>query len=221
MTYTQIRCLLFLLAIHKTYIEPSTHQNGLLVEHIRCHMYWECEKDYRDWPEHRIGFKLRQVIRNLNKKLSKCEMNDYFIKPKNVLENIPKKYLHFAQNVFHDVIQSPVMHFIKALRNIQYPSDRFILSSPKIKDFYPSIDWKNLHIILLESQGLRLINPKSKEPVTLRQIKYIDRDAQWDHLYQLKKKQERMFKKRAEQKAQENERRASVDSINTDVSYYF
>lgn len=47
MSHSQMRCFLFLLALHKTFIEPETKQHGLLTEHIRCHMYWECERDYR------------------------------------------------------------------------------------------------------------------------------------------------------------------------------
>lgn len=220
MSHTQIRCMMFLQAIHKTYIEPNTHQNGLLSEHIRCHMYWECEKDYRDWPEHRIGIKLKQVILNLNKKLSRGEMPDYFIKPKNVFENIPKKYLHFAQKIFHDISQGPVMHFIKVLRNIQFPSDRFNENVSSKFDFYSSLDWKQLENILLHSQGLDIVNPKTKEPrILLMQRKYADKDAQWEHLYYLKKKQERQNKKEAEQMAKEDEiRKQSIDSINIEVS---
>lgn len=218
MNHTQLRCMLFLLAIHKTYIEPATHQNGLLVEHIRCHMYWECERDYRDWPEHRLGMKLRQVILNLNKKLSKGEMPNYFIKAKNCFENIPKKYLHFAQKVLHDVYQAPVMHFIRALRNIQYPNDRFGNNSPKVTDFYTSLDWKKLYEILIHKVGLDMLNPKSKDMLTLRQRKYADRDAQWEHLYQLKKKQDRLKQKLAEKKAKDEEvRKMSLDSINVEV----
>lgn len=218
MTHTQLRCLFFLLAIHKTYIEPATHQNGLLVEHIRCHMYWECERDYRDWPEHRLSLKLNQVIQNLNKKLSKGEMSDYFIKPKNVLENIPKKYLHFAQKVFHDVLQGPVVHFIKALRNLQCPSDRFPKLSPHYRDFYSSLDWKTLYNILIHTDVLEIVNPRSKEITALRQRKFADRDAQWQHLYHLKKKQERLKKQLAEKRTKDEEtRRQSSDSINTEV----
>lgn len=222
MTHTQLRCLLFLLAIHKTYIEPVTHQNGLLVEHIRCHMYWECERDYRDWPEYRIGHKLRQVMQSLNKKLSKGEMPDYFIKPKNVFENIPKKYLNFAQKIFHDITQSSVMNFIKTLRNLQYPSDRFKDKPSKIKDFYSPLDWKNIQEILILRQGLDMVNPRAKELVTLRQQKFSDRDTQWEHLYHLKQKQQRLKKKLAEKTAKENEnRRDSADSINIEVRGLF
>lgn len=65
MSHAQMKCMLLLLTLHKTFIAPVTAQNGLLSEHIRTHMYWQCERDYRNWPEHRLGTKLLRVIKDL------------------------------------------------------------------------------------------------------------------------------------------------------------
>lgn len=69
MSHAQMKCMLLLLTLHKTFIQPVTEQNGLLPEHIRTHMFWECERDYRNWPEHRLGTKILSVIKNLQQRL--------------------------------------------------------------------------------------------------------------------------------------------------------
>lgn len=154
---------------------------------------------------------------NFMKKLSKAEMPDYFIKSKNVFENIPKKYLHFAQKVFHDIVQSPVMTFVRALRNVRLPSDRFgdDRSVKKRRDFYQTLDWKKLCDVLVKSNVLDFIYPKSKEPVTL--MRYADKHTQWEHMNQLKRRQERLKKIAEQKKIEEESKRNSVDSINTEV----
>ncbi|KAJ8918593.1 hypothetical protein NQ315_013098 [Exocentrus adspersus] len=205
MSHTQIRVFLFLLSIHKTFIEPVSQQHGLLVEHIRCHMYWECEANYRDWPEHRLGTKLLKVITNLTTRLAKGVLPDYFIKQKNLFENIPKKYLQFAQRLFHDVIQSPAVYFMSALRNLRYTSGKF----------YPPLDLKELYKIVAQSQGIKIVNPNilSAVPPNLKRKRYTDADTQFKHILELKNK-EKMYKKKFENNLDKmEERKGSVDSI--------
>ncbi|XP_018562280.1 uncharacterized protein LOC108904279 [Anoplophora glabripennis] len=205
MSHAQIRCFLFLLSIHKTFIEPVSLQHGLLTEHIRCHMYWECESNYRDWPEHRLGTKLLKVITNLTNRLSKGVLPDYFIKQKNLLENIPKKYLQFAQRIFHDVLQSPAVYFMRALRNLRYTSGKF----------YLPLDHKELYKIVAQSQGIKIINPNllSTGPPNLRRKKYNDPDLQWKHIQELRTKEKVLKKKFDKNPDKPEEKRDSIDSI--------
>ncbi|KAL3270255.1 hypothetical protein HHI36_009311 [Cryptolaemus montrouzieri] len=143
MSHPQVRCYIFLLALYKTYIEKFTMHHGLLIEHIRIHMFWECESDAKNWPEHKMGTKILQVIEDLNSGLSRCKIPDYFIKGKNIFENIPSKYLQFAQKKFHDILQFPVMHFIEALKNIKFIN----------QDFYPAPDLDQLYNLLEGKKG--------------------------------------------------------------------
>ncbi|XP_044753391.1 uncharacterized protein LOC123312890 [Coccinella septempunctata] len=145
MTHPQVRCYVFLLALYKTYIEKVTTFHGLLIEHIRTHMFWECETDSRNWPEHRMGRKLLKVIEDLNDGLSRSKIRHYFIRKKNCFEDIPSKYLQFAQKAFHDVLQFPVTHFIKALKNLKYAHS----------DFYPTPDLNRLQQILADEHKMR------------------------------------------------------------------
>lgn len=210
MSHAQIRCFFFLLSIHKTFIEPVSFQHGLLAEHIRCHMYWECEANYRDWPEHRLGTKLMKVMTNLTTRLAKGVLPDYFVKQKNLFENIPKKYLQFAQKIFHDVLQSPSVYFMRALRNLRNTSGRF----------YLPLDLKELYTIVAQSQGIKIINPNmlTSMPPNLRRKKYNDPDMQWRHIQELRTK-EKMFRKKNDKNLDRIEdRKDSVDSIDLSVS---
>lgn len=216
MSHAQAKCYLYLLALHKTYIEPKTSQLGLLTEHIRLFMLWECESNYSEWPEHRLGTKLMTLIKNLNIHIAKSDLRDFFIKEKNVLENIPKKYLRHAQKVFHEILEAPVMSFIKSLRNLRYTRG---------KDFYHPFEFDKLHDILIKS-GMESTNPQITSemniPPNFKKIKYLDTDIQVRHMKEAQKR-EKILKKRQEEVGKKNlkdeeERRGSVDSIDMKVS---
>lgn len=50
---------------------------------------------------------------------------DYFIKDRNIFDNIPKKYLNFAQKVLLNILDNPLPYFLKALGNLRYCSGKF------------------------------------------------------------------------------------------------
>lgn len=216
MSHAQMRCFLFIIALHKTFIEPKTACHGLLIEHIRTHMYWECEANYPNWPENRLGKKLLRVLAHLYPRLGRAYMSDYFIRDKNVFANIPGKYLRPAQALIHRVMEQPVMYFLTALRNLRYMSGKF----------YPSLDFKKLYNILI-TDGMKTVNPllyslveSSGEEVT-RKTRNHDPKAEWRKRQQqeIKRKfeMEERQKKRQEERL-EAERRVSVDSVDLQVS---
>ncbi|XP_074041255.1 uncharacterized protein [Leptinotarsa decemlineata] len=204
MSSEQMRCFLFLLVLHKTYIEPYTKHNGLLVEHIRCHMYWECEANYRDWPQHRLGLRLLKVISNLADRLAQNDMPDFFIRNNNLFRNIPNMYLQFAQKVLHDVLQAPTMYFLRALRNIQYASG----------DFYTPLDFKDLYKTIDPVPHINIFRP-NLAILNMRQKKYQDTETQLRHLRELENRR-KWTERKMNLIMKENERRESVDSINLD-----
>ncbi|KAJ8966131.1 hypothetical protein NQ314_003723, partial [Rhamnusium bicolor] len=216
MSHAQTKSFLFLLTIHKTYIEPKTLQFGLLTEHIRNFLLWEYEANYSDWPEHRLGTKLMNILKNFNTHIAKSHLPDYFIKEKNMFENIPKKYLRHAQKVFHEVLESPVMKFIKSLRNLRYTRGRF---------FYHPFDFEQLHDILIKS-GMESTNPQiisdSSIPPNYKKKRYYDSDTQLKYIKEMKRR-ERILHQMREKKEKEKEnlsepeeRRESIDSIKMD-----
>ncbi|CAG9862460.1 unnamed protein product [Phyllotreta striolata] len=211
MSHVQIRCFLFLLIIHKVFIHPKTQQHGLLVEHIRCHMYWECESNYRDWPEHRQGAKIVKVIENLCQRLSKSLLPDFFIKEKNHFKNIPMKYLHFAHRIFNDVLQNPVVYFISALRCIRYTSGKFYTPF-EFKEFYRNMTETN-------NNNLKQINPNTiTGPPNIRRV-YRDPEMQWEHLNEVAKRKKALEMRNKKLNKQKEEDTKSIDSIDLEWSF--
>lgn len=217
MSHAQMKCLIFLLVIHKTYIEPKTFELGLLREHIRTFMLGECESNYSEWPEHRLGTKMISVIKNLNNAIAKANIPDFFIKEKNHLNNIPMKYLRHAQKVFHEILETPLMSFIKSLRNLRYA---------KGQSFYQPFDFDKLNEIL-RKRGIELTNPilttSAIIPPNLK-TRELDNEAQWGHV-DIMRRRERILRKRKEEEkmkespeVRENGRKGSVDSIDLEVS---
>ncbi|KAJ8982132.1 hypothetical protein NQ317_002859 [Molorchus minor] len=213
-SHAQAKCFIFLISLHKTYIEPKTFQLGLLTEHIRHFLLWECESNYSDWPEHRLGTKLIQIIKRFNSLIAKRRLPDYFVADKNHFENIPKKYLTHAQKIFHDVLESPVMSFIKSLRNLRYTEGKY---------FFPPLDFDRLYDILVKT-GIESTNPQLVSelsiPPNYRKKRFDDSDVQLRHIMEVKRR-EKEIKKRQDkttEKEKENlrtveERRESADSI--------
>ncbi|XP_066145994.1 uncharacterized protein [Euwallacea fornicatus] len=194
MSHAQMKCMLLLLTLHKTFIAPVTQQNGLLVEHIRTHMFWECERDYRSWPEHRLGTKLLRVIKSLQHRLFLGVCPDYFIKERNLFENIPKMYLNYAQKLLLDVLANPVPFFIKALGNLRYSSGKF----------YTPLNLQILYEKIITKSAAIQQNPQLAYNIVpqLKRRIYKDPDRMVQHLKELKRK-ERIIKDRLRQKEEQ------------------
>ncbi|CAH1967732.1 unnamed protein product [Acanthoscelides obtectus] len=120
MSHTQIRCYLFLLLIHRIHIEPKTKYQGLLVDHIRHHIFWECWKNFKDWPEHRLGYKLKEIIENLMSRISKNNLPDFFVKGKNLFYNVPIKFLYIASEELQNILERPAMRLIRILESLSF-----------------------------------------------------------------------------------------------------
>lgn len=217
MSHAQMRSFLFIVALHKTFIEPVTANHGLLLEHIRTHMYWECEANYPNWPENRLGKKLMVVLRHLYDRLGRSHMSDYFIRNKNVFENVPGKYLRPAQKLLHKVMESPTTYFLTALRNLRYMSGKF----------YPALDFKKLYTILV-SEGVRTVNPllyktmENERQDLPRRRKANSPSQEWmlrHHELNRRNRRKRQCDEIVEEKENLREDRKSVESIDLQVGY--
>lgn len=211
MSHAQMKCMLLLLTLHKTFIQPVTEQNGLLPEHIRTHMFWECERDYRNWPEHRLGTKILSVIKNLQQRLFLGVLPDYFIKDRNIFDNIPKKYLNFAQKVLLNILDNPLPYFLKALGNLRYCSGKF----------YQPLDTQGLYEKLTCKDSAAQENPQLALNIVPQYKKrmYKDPDRMVKHLKYLKKKEQVMRQRVQEQeetKVKEQEEIPDKQQINLD-----
>ncbi|CAG9833325.1 unnamed protein product [Diabrotica balteata] len=213
MSHAQMKSLIILLTLHKTFIEPQTAHLGLTADHIRNFIFLECESHYSDWAEHRLGIKLLKVIKRLYTHLSQAKpcIPDFFVTNKNTLSEIPIRKIRRALMALDEILQSPLMYFIKALRNLRYTDG---------KNFFPPLNFKKLHELLNKS-GLEFSNPQLATRLR-KKPRFTDADMLVSHLRDAKKRQKILRERQEEQERQEREkngkddqsRKGSVDSIN-------
>lgn len=235
LTHPQVRCLLFCLALYKSYLEPRDVQLGLSFMHIRTLLFWQCEKKYAEWPEDRPGETLKKFLKIIYEKLQLEELEDYFIPERNLFESIPNTYLYRDQKKLKHIREKLVMHVLLAVRNLRYVGS----------SFYPTLDCKKLyHIITTDNLETLQIQSKGVIPKPIqRQTEQDDEDDLYDDsdrdsdnsnidLWKTVNKKDPMkkwkqdrwtqieIKKAVEKQAKKQSskpRRPSIDSINLEV----
>ncbi|XP_021181348.3 uncharacterized protein LOC110369988 [Helicoverpa armigera] len=196
LAHSHIRCYLFTLALHKTFIENDKAKIGVDASHIKNHLFWQCEDNYAKWPEDRLGESLRLFLTSLYGHFMKTRMPNYFVESCNEFLSIPTPLLHAQQRSLADILESPVMHVLHALDKIKYTK----------RDFYPSFNCKRLYDILTCKNPLRMINPNlppvvshyqdSSDSEDDTQINFWDKAKAQDKNYQWQKERQRQLLER-------------------------
>jgi hypothetical protein len=152
LTHAQVRCLLFSMALYKTFLEPLNTQLGLLPIHIRTVLFWQCEQ-YAIWPEDRPGEILHKFLDKLYDAISHKHLEDYFIEKRNLFESTPRTHLLKVQEKLLRIKENLVMHVLIALRNVRYRDTAF----------YPVLDYKKLYDIIVSHEN-PVPNPRPQQP---------------------------------------------------------
>jgi len=154
LTHAQVRCLLFSMALYKTFLEPLNTQLGLLPIHIQTVLFWQCERNYASWPEDRPGEILLKFLDKLYDAIKKKHLEDYFINKRNLFESTPRTHLLKVQEKLMRIRENLVMHVLLALRNLRYTDTAF----------YPVLDCKKLYSIIISHENLTP-NPQLQQPM--------------------------------------------------------
>lgn len=154
LTHSQVRCLLFSLALYKSFLEPLNMQLGLLPTHIRTLLFWQCERNYAAWPEDRPGETLRKLLEKLYDAIMQKNLPDYFIPKRNLFESTPRTHLLKVQEKLLRIRENLVMHMLLAVRNLRYVD----------ASFYPVFDCKRLYHIITTDNLVTLLNPQLQQP---------------------------------------------------------
>lgn len=149
MAHSHVRCYLFTLILFKNFIEIKSSNIGLNSSHLKNHLFWQMEDNYARWPEDRLGEVLLLFLRSFYDRLMKSNLPYYFIPKCNLIKSVPKTILLKQQKKLADILESPVMHLLSALRNVQFVKS----------EFYPVLNFKRLYRIITCEDTLRLINP--------------------------------------------------------------
>lgn len=153
LTHAQVRCLLFSMALYKTFLEPLNTQLGLLPIHIRTLLFWQCEQNC-NWPYDRPGEILLKFIDKLYDAIKNKRLEDYFIEKRNLFESTPRTHLLKVQEKLLRIKENLVMHVLLALRNLRYIDTAF----------YPVLDCKKLYDIIVLHENLTP-NPQPQQPM--------------------------------------------------------
>lgn len=147
LTSTQIKVFMISKALVKTFVDQYEKDNTLMftMDHLRTHLFWECEKNFVTWPEEYIGGVLIRFIKAFMTRLREKCLPDFFIHERNLFESIPEYSLVRLHSVLTEIVSNPVMHVIVALRNLHL-----------VDDFIPKMDYKKIYNNLVENKYLKL-----------------------------------------------------------------
>lgn len=151
LTPTQSKVYLMTKTLLKTFVEPNLERgvNMFTTEHIRSHLFWQCEHNYTAWPEDHLGETLIRFLTSLLHCIKVHRLPDYFMPKRNLLENIPEKLLVDLHKRIYRIIESPVPFAMIAVRNLRYQ-----------RDFYPKLKYKRLYSRLIIDDPSKILNPK-------------------------------------------------------------
>jgi hypothetical protein len=149
LTHAQVRCLLFSMALYKSFLEPLNMQLGLLPTHIRTLLFWQCERNYAAWPDDRPGETLRKFLEKMYEAIMQQDLPDYFIHRRNLFESTPSTHLLKVQEKLLRIRENLVIHTLLAVRNLRYVDS----------SFYPAFDCKRLYHIITTDNLVTLLNP--------------------------------------------------------------
>lgn len=214
--------------------ETRSHFNFITDEHLRAHLFMQCESNAIKWSEFNLGGNLLEFLRNFLQCVQKKNLPDFFLPERNLFEHVPENVItRLHENIFR-ILENPVMYVMKALRNVRF-----------VRGFYPKINIKRLYAILTVAEPLALVNPSlyageqrrgdsegDDEEVAEKDadLKYglgsmaehhqqADADPEKRRLTKQMKFQEMMKMKQRRVVVDNGRRRDSGDSVNTEVGF--
>uniref|UniRef100_A0A182P0V4 Mab-21-like HhH/H2TH-like domain-containing protein n=1 Tax=Anopheles epiroticus TaxID=199890 RepID=A0A182P0V4_9DIPT len=157
LTGTQIKIYMITVLLLKTFVEPNLAPGMSMfgLEHLRAHLFWQCETNYAAWPEDYLGEALLRFLGALLDRIKTHTLPDYFLPARNLFENVPERVLVELHKRIFRITENPVMHLLIALRNLKLPSARLA--------FYPKVRIKRLYSLLVIDNPLKIVNPMLRD----------------------------------------------------------
>ncbi|XP_052901203.1 uncharacterized protein LOC128307416 [Anopheles moucheti] len=157
LTGTQIKIYMITVLLLKTFVEPNLTPGMSMfgIEHLRAHLFWQCETNYAAWPEDYLGEALLRFLNALLDRIKTHTLPDYFLPARNLFENVPERVLVELHKRIFRITENPVMHMLIALRNLKLPSARLT--------YYPKIRIKRLYSYLVIDNPLKIVNPMLRD----------------------------------------------------------
>ncbi|EAT38646.1 AAEL009477-PB [Aedes aegypti] len=157
LTNTQVKIYMLTKLLLKTFVDPAlvTNMNMFGNEHLRAHLFWQCESNYAAWPEDYIGEALLRFLNGLLDRIKTHKLPDYFLPSRNLFENIPERVLVELHKRIFRITENPVMHLMIALRNMKLPGGQ--------TTFYPKLKIKRIYSVMIIDNPLKIVNPRFRD----------------------------------------------------------
>lgn len=152
---TSAQCKVYIVAkaLLQTFVEPfseGTASGGCFTnEHLRTHLFWQCEMNYAAWPEEYLGETLLRFLNALLEHIKRQRLPDYFLPKRNLFENIPERIMVDLHKRIFRITENPLMYTLIALRNLRC----------HLPGIAHPFDFKELYTVMTVDNPLKLINP--------------------------------------------------------------
>lgn len=176
LTAAQVKIYVIAKALLQTFVQPhlEARQNMFTSEHLRTHLFWQCENNYAAWPEDYLGEALVRFLNALLERIKRQRLPDYFLPKRNLFENIPERMMVDLHKLIFRITENPLWHVLRALRCLQFKSA-----------FDEQFCWNNLYATMTVDNPLKIINPNfrtvdDEESDTSETTRYdgVDEDAE-------------------------------------------
>lgn len=158
---TAAQCKVYVLAraLLQTFVEPfvepaSGGSAGLSAEHLRAHLFWQCEHNYAAWPEEYLGEALVRFLNALLEHIKRQRLPDYFLPRRNLFENVPERVMVDLHKRIFRITENPVMYAMIALRNLRWTDGEEGAAAGGVH-----LDLKTLYGIMTVANPLQWVNP--------------------------------------------------------------
>ncbi|XP_055599683.1 uncharacterized protein LOC129748904 isoform X2 [Uranotaenia lowii] len=157
LTNTQAKVYMITKLLFRTFVDPaiSSGMNMFGTEHLRAHLFWQCENNYVAWPEEYLGEALLRFLNALLERIKTHKLPDYFLPTRNLFENIPERALVELHKRIFRITENPLIHMMIALKNTKHLSGQ--------APFYPKIKIKRLYSIMAIDNPLKILNPRFRD----------------------------------------------------------
>lgn len=122
LTSSQSKIYLITKVLLQTFVEPylDSKYNMFTDEHLKNHLFWQCENNFAAWPETYLGEALVRFLNSLLEHIKRQKLPDYYLPKRNLFENIPERIMVDLHKRIFRITENPLMYVLKALKNLKY-----------------------------------------------------------------------------------------------------
>ncbi|KAJ6638876.1 Protein mab-21-like 2 [Pseudolycoriella hygida] len=149
LTSSQSKIYLITKVLLQHFVEPhlDSKYNMFTDEHLRNHLFWQCENNFAAWPETYLGEALVRFLNSLLEHIKRQKLPDYYLPKRNLFENIPERIMVDLHKRIFRITENPLMYVLKALKSLKY-----------LDDFGVAFNCRKLYTAITIDDPLKMLN---------------------------------------------------------------